>query len=150
MITVSFVGRLGADPVSRAVGQSTVCSMNMAVDTFQGQEKVTVWLRVNMWGVRGEACQRFLAKGRQAFVTGTLSQSEYTGRDGEKRTTLEVRADRVEFVGGAKEADQPAPAADGWNQAAQGVARRNGLAQGGHGWAGQPGGDPDGDDPIPF
>jgi single-strand DNA-binding protein len=59
----------------------------------------TLWFRVNVWGKQADAVNQFLSKGRQVYVEGRLSQQEYTDKDGNRRTSLEVRATDVQFLG---------------------------------------------------
>lgn len=45
-----------------------------------------------------ENCNRYLAKGRKVGVVGTFTVQNYTAQDGQKRYSLEVMADEVEFL----------------------------------------------------
>ncbi|MBT5093739.1 MAG: single-stranded DNA-binding protein, partial [Halobacteriovoraceae bacterium] len=47
-----------------------------------------------------------LAKGRQAFIEGSLQTRSWDGKDGQKRYTTEVVARNVQFLGG-REAGAP-------------------------------------------
>lgn len=40
-----------------------------------------------------------LAKGKQVYVAGTVEAREYTGQDGQLRTSLDVTADDVQLLG---------------------------------------------------
>ena len=100
------IGRLGRDPESRDVAETTVCNFTMAVDGRK--DDPPTWFRVAAWGKLGEVCQRYLSKGRQACVVGPVSVREYDGRDGEKRFSLEVTAREVEFLAGGKDEGSPA------------------------------------------
>ncbi|MBI3423022.1 MAG: single-stranded DNA-binding protein [Acidobacteria bacterium] len=55
-----------------------------------------------------------MSKGKQVYVEGRLRQVEYTDRDGNRRTSLEVTASDIQFLGtkgeGGDESDQPEPA----------------------------------------
>lgn len=138
---VNFVGRLGADPETRQVGQDAACSFRMAISEKRRDGEVTTWVKVTAWGKMGEACQRYLTKGREAFVVGTLTTSTYQGRDGQQATSLDVRASAVEFVGGKGQGQ------------GEGGGQRQQEQQGGGGWGGTPAGASagfDDDDPIPF
>ena len=96
-----IIGRLGRDPESRDVAETTVCNFSMAVDGRK--DDPPTWFRVAAWGKPGEVCQRYLSKGRQACVVGPVSVREYDGRNGEKRFSLEVTAREVEFLAGGKD-----------------------------------------------
>lgn len=154
-VHVSFVGRLGADPETRQVGQDSVCTMRMAVSEKRRDGEVTTWMKVSVWGRMGEACQRFLAKGRQAFVVGTLTTSTYTNRDGQQATSINVRALSVEFVGGqgGRGEGEEGGQGGGWSKGGGPTGGGGGGWGGGGGggtWGAPAQGGPDDDDPIPF
>jgi single-strand DNA-binding protein len=52
-------------------------------------------------------CAEYLTKGREVAVVGKLRFSEWTGRDGERRSKVQVAADAVQFLGSPKKAAQP-------------------------------------------
>jgi len=97
-----IIGRLGRDPESRDVAETTVCNFSLAVDGGRKDDPPT-WFRVAAWGKLGEGCRRYLSKGRQVCVIGPVSVREYDGRNGEKRFSLEVTAREVEFLAGGKD-----------------------------------------------
>jgi len=104
------VGHLGRDPEMRYTQEGTpVTSFSVATtrrwnDREGGQREETTWFRVTVWGRQAEPCNQYLSKGRLVLVEGTISASAWKGRDGEPRATLELRADRVVFLGGRGEA----------------------------------------------
>jgi single-strand DNA-binding protein len=51
------------------------------------------------WGKTAENCGNFLSKGKQVAIDGRLEQRSWTAQDGSRRSTIEVIADRVEFLG---------------------------------------------------
>jgi single-strand DNA-binding protein len=133
-------GRLGRDPETKTVGNDSVTKLSVASDHGWGEKKTTTWVNVDIWGKRGEACQRFLKKGSEVVVRGEVYTREYE-KDGQKRTSLECRADVVDFAGGKRD-DQ----GDG--------ARSSGGYGGGAGGqsysGGSSGSNPAPDDDIPF
>ena len=101
---ITVVGYLGKDPEIRYMPDgSAVCSFSVATTerkkTRDGDyQDATIWFKVNVWGKQGEACGQYLSKGSMAYIDGRLSQSEYTDRDGNRRTSLEIRASDVQFL----------------------------------------------------
>lgn len=96
-----IIGRLTRDPEVRYTQSGTaVCSMTVAVDRPRqaGKEKETDFIRVQAWEKTAENCEKFLSKGSMVAVQGQLRQNTYE-KDGEKKSTYIVRADRVEFIG---------------------------------------------------
>jgi single-strand DNA-binding protein len=55
----------------------------------------TDWFRVSVWGDRAERAAENLRKGNRVFVEGRFKTREFEGRDGQKRTSLEITADSV-------------------------------------------------------
>jgi single-strand DNA-binding protein len=103
---VILVGNLGADPELRYTsGGNPVADMRLATSrrytTRDGTSKEdTEWHRVVVWGKQAESCKEYLSKGRQVYVEGRLQTRQWEDRDGNKRYTTEVVAERVQFLGG--------------------------------------------------
>lgn len=101
---VMLLGRLGQDPELRTSTNGTVvwCSFSLATNRNQkiGDEwtEATDWHRVKVFGTQAELCHRYLAKGRLVHVEGAVTYDHWE-RDGQKRTSTVIRADRVTFVG---------------------------------------------------
>ena len=55
-------------------------------------------------GAQGENCARFLSKGRPVAVDGRLEWREWETQDGNKRQSVEIVADAVQFLGGRDDA----------------------------------------------
>lgn len=102
---IVIVGYLGKDPEIRYLPDGTaVCSFSVATtekkkDKSGEFQDVTLWFKINVWGKQAETANQYLSKGRQVYLEGRLSQQEYTDRDGNRRTSLEVRATDIQFLG---------------------------------------------------
>ena len=102
---VILVGNLGSDPEMRYTPNGkAVTSFNIATNrrytTSAGENKEeTDWFRVSVWGKQAEQCNQFLNKGKQVYVEGRLHARSWEGQDGQMRTSLEVTAERVLFLG---------------------------------------------------
>ena len=99
---VMIIGNLGSDPEmrytpsNRAVTQFNV-AVNQSTKNQQTGEWVeeTDWFRVSVWGDRAERMAESLRKGNKVFVEGRFRTREFEGRDGQKRTALEITADSI-------------------------------------------------------
>lgn len=106
---VIIVGRLGADPEVKAVGQgSTVTRLNIATsENWMGKDgqkqERTEWHRVVVWGKLAEICGKHLSKGRQVYVEGRLQTRQWEDQQGQKKYTTEIIANTVQFLGSAGE-----------------------------------------------
>jgi single-strand DNA-binding protein len=102
---VNLIGNLGRDPEVRYTqGGSAVANFTMATtDTWQDQagekKERTEWHRIVVWGKQAEIVGEYLRKGRPVYVEGSLQTREWTDREGNKRYTTEVRAQRIQFLG---------------------------------------------------
>jgi single-strand DNA-binding protein len=95
---IILIGHLGSDPELKSVGDNTVCNFSMAVNNPFKKDDPPVWYRIAAWNKTGEACERYLSKGNPVYVEGELNPREYESQ-GEKRTSLDVRANVVQFLG---------------------------------------------------
>ena len=103
---VILVGNLGRDAELRYTpGGAAVATLNMATTEVwndknsQRQEK-TEWHRVVLWGKQAESLQEYLTKGKQIYVEGRLQTRQWDDKDGNKRYTTEIKADRITLLGG--------------------------------------------------
>ena len=102
---VFLMGNLTRDPELRYVPSGTaVASFGLAVNrtynTSSGEKKQeTCFVRVVVWGRTAEICGEYLSKGSPVFIEGRLQYRAWDTPNGEKRSTLEVRAERVQFLG---------------------------------------------------
>ena len=111
---VMLLGNLGADPELKiSQNGEPILKLRMAttesyLDRNNTRQEKTEWHSVTMFGKRGEALSKFLAKGDRLFVEGRIQTSSYD-KDGEKRYRTEVIATNVILSGGGgKPADRPA------------------------------------------
>jgi len=94
-ITIAFTGNLGSDPEEAQSGAGPV-RLSVAGSSGWGEKKKTHWFRVNVWGKTREYALSALRKGDMVNIVGRFSVDEWEGRDGGKRTTLEVDCTELE------------------------------------------------------
>ena len=98
--TITLVGNLTRDPELRftTTGRG-VASFGIAVGRryqVNGEwQEQTSYFNVTAWGQLGENAAASLHKGTRVVVTGRLEQREYTTREGDKRTAIDVIADEL-------------------------------------------------------
>ncbi|MCU0607634.1 MAG: single-stranded DNA-binding protein [Candidatus Edwardsbacteria bacterium] len=116
---IFLVGRLTKDPEVRQTTNGTpVANFTIAVNrrykNAAGEWKdETTFVGIVAWQKLAELCKQYLAKGRAVLVEGKLQSRSWETEDGQKRSLLEVRADRVEFLdrGDSRPAAEPAAGA---------------------------------------
>ena len=98
--SITLVGNLTRDPEIRftATGRA-VASFGIAVGRryqVNGEwQEQTSYFNVTAWGQLGENAAATFTKGTRVVVTGRREQREYTSREGEKRTAIDVIADEL-------------------------------------------------------
>jgi len=109
---VMYEGYLVDDPIMRFTPQGQQVTnfrmgSNRSFKTSDGtQKKETTWLKVTVWGKRGENVNNWCAKGSQVIVTGRLrvgkngSPDVYQRTDGEYAASYEITADNVRILKG--------------------------------------------------
>ena len=102
---VFLAGRLTSDPELRYLPSNmAVAKLRMAVDrryrTKDGEQRnETLFINVTAWGKTAEYCQNNLGKGRPIMVEGSLRSNDWEDKEtGQKRTSIEVNADRVQTL----------------------------------------------------
>ena len=96
-----IIGNLGADPELRYTPTGkAVTNLRVAVNhNFRGPDgewqKETQWFNVEVWDDAAERAAERMRKGNKVFAEGQLRAREWEGKDGQKRTSLEIRFARV-------------------------------------------------------
>ncbi|NLY72444.1 MAG: single-stranded DNA-binding protein [Tissierellia bacterium] len=101
MNQVILIGRLTADPELRFAASTgrAVTNFRLAVDRPFSKEKKTDFFRIVVWGKQAEAVAKYLKKGSQCAVNGSIQIEQYTDRDGNNRYSTDIVANQVEFLG---------------------------------------------------
>lgn len=107
MNSISISGSLGKDSERRALGDGTPV-LSFSVADSMGRDKGTIWWNCSMFGKRADSLQEYLTKGQSVTVIGTITEREYTNKDGQKVKAQDVRVNDVALQGGKRDA-APAP-----------------------------------------
>jgi single-strand DNA-binding protein len=102
---VFLMGNLTRDPEVRYTPKGTaVGEFGVAInDTYKAQdgtlkESVT-YVDIEVWSRQAETCKQYLSKGRPVFIEGSLKFDQWESPEGQKKSKLRVRAERVQFLG---------------------------------------------------
>lgn len=116
---VILIGNLGRDPEVRHTANGTaVANFTMATterwsDPSGERKERTEWHRIVVWAKQAEIAAEYLRKGSPVYVEGALQTREWTDREGQKRYTTEIRAQRFQMLGRAGGGDREAVPAGG-------------------------------------
>lgn len=111
---VFLIGNLTRDPELRYIPNGTaVANLGLAVnrrykDANGNLQEEVCYVTVVLWGRQAETANQYLKKGSPLFVEGRLSYRTWE-KDGQKRSTLEVRGERMQFLGPAAGAQGRVP-----------------------------------------
>jgi single-strand DNA-binding protein len=104
MNNITVAGTLGKDAeVKYLANGDAIC--NFSVADSQGREKPTIWWNCGLYGKRAESLSQYLTKGQAVTVTGSVSEREWTDKEGNKRKSMDVRVNDVALQGGRKDAE---------------------------------------------
>ena len=114
---VILIGNVGADPEVRALeGGVKVARLRIAtterIYNRQTQEtkEHTEWHNVTLWRNLADVADRFIRKGSQGYIEGSLRTRDWTDKDGNKRYATEIVANDLKMLG--RRGDAPASGAD--------------------------------------
>lgn len=105
MNRVFLMGNLTRDPELRqTAGGISVSDLGLAVsEKYRNKEGLQVETKcfadVVVWGRQAETCSQYLVKGAPVIVEGRLQLDQWQTEEGQKRSRLRIRADRVQFLG---------------------------------------------------
>jgi len=113
---VLLIGNLTKDPELRYTPQGTaVVNLRMAINRKfknknQELKEEVCFITAVAWDKQAETCNQYLHKGSPLFVEGRLQSRSWEDNAGQKRSVIEVRAERIQFLGGAPGKTAAAPA----------------------------------------
>jgi len=110
MINLVISGHLGRDADRKQVGSQSVLEFSVGSTTKVKGEKVTTWVRCQLWGARGDKLAQYLTKGTRVTCVGTGSLRTWKNREGVEKTDLNCSVDQLDFSGGGQRQEQPRPA----------------------------------------
>ena len=104
---VILVGRLGAEPESRAFPDGgSICNLRLATseswkDRQTGERKErTEWHRVVLRNRLGEVAQQYLHKGSQVYIEGRIQTRKWQDQNGQDRYSTDIIGDSMTMLGG--------------------------------------------------
>lgn len=98
MNRIQIIGRLTANPELKSTKSGVqVCTFNVAVGRRFDKEE-TDFFPVTVWRDAAVHCNKYLTKGSQVAISGSLQIRRYDDKDGKKCTAVDLQADEVEFL----------------------------------------------------
>lgn len=95
------IGRLTKEPDFRSTANGTsVCTFTLAINRrfkTEGQQQAD-FIPIVAWGKTADICAKYLHKGSQVAVCGSIQTGSYDDKNGNKVYTTEVNAEEVQFL----------------------------------------------------
>ena len=129
---VIISGNLTRDPELRQAGNTSVLSFGVAVNDRRRNPQSGQWESVPnfvdciIFGTRADALAGLLHKGSKVAIDGKLRYSSWEGKDGKKRSKLEVVVNEIELMQRetSQQPQQPQQSQQGYQQSQQGYQQR--------------------------
>ncbi len=94
---VTLVGRISTDlELKQTQNGKSYCRFNLAVNRMN---EGTDFIPVTLWGKSAESTVTYQKKGSLILIDGSINIGNYTDSNGNKRTSFEVIAQNVQFLG---------------------------------------------------
>ncbi len=110
MNVVALVGRIGNDPEMRYTPSGlAITKFRIGVTRSrksESGEQETDWLDIVTFGKTAEFVSQYLDKGAQVGVTGRIQSRNWETQEGQKRYSVEIVAENVDFVESKAEAER--------------------------------------------
>ena len=101
---VVLIGNITRDIDLRYIQSGTaLAKFGLAVNEKYNDKETVAFVDITVWSKQAENCAEYLRKGSQVAIDGKLTYSKWETDDGQKRSKLEVTAERVVFLGGKSE-----------------------------------------------
>jgi len=108
MNNITIAGQIGRDAEIKYMPKGDPVASFSVADS-QGKDKPTIWWNASLFGKRAESLAPYLVKGQSVTITGTVTEREWTDKDGAKRKSMDVRVNDVALQGGKRDEAQARP-----------------------------------------
>ncbi|HPI10334.1 MAG TPA: single-stranded DNA-binding protein [Catalimonadaceae bacterium] len=107
--SVRLLGNLGKDPIIKSfsnggkVANCTLATPHLSKDKDGNKVEETDWHLIVIRGKMAEVAEKYLTKGSQIAVEGSLRSRKYNDSDGNERYITEVIVSDMQMLGGKKD-----------------------------------------------
>jgi single-strand DNA-binding protein len=106
MNNITVAGTLGKDCELKQMHNGDMIA-NFSIADSMGKDKGTIWWNCTLFGKRAESLSQYLVKGQAVTVSGSVTEREWTDKEGNKRKNMDVRVSDVALQGGRRESSEP-------------------------------------------
>ncbi len=103
---VILVGNLGQDPEIKnfdndgKLAKFSLATSSKFTDKGGNKQEKTEWHKIVVWGKLAGICERYLSKGNQVYIEGSLETKKWTNKDGKDQYTTQIVAKEMKMLGG--------------------------------------------------
>jgi single-strand DNA-binding protein len=105
MNTLIIAGTLTRDAEVKYLPNGDPIANFSIADNQGGRDKTAIFWSCGLYGKRAESLSQYLTKGQAVTVTGSVSEREWTSKDGDKRKSMDVRVNDIALQGGRRDAE---------------------------------------------
>jgi single-strand DNA-binding protein len=103
----AFIGRIVGDcKINYTATGKSVVNFSMAINEKYNDKEYANFVDIVMWGKFGEALSKYLLKGQQILVSGSIRQDRWQ-KDGQNHSKIKFVAKDVQLLGGKKSNGNP-------------------------------------------
>jgi len=96
---IILVGHLGADPEPKEMRDGKTMAKLRLATKAPTKEGGTSWWNVAAFRWSADYALQYLKKGDQVLVEGAVTMRDYEDKNGNKRQSVDIVADRIQSVG---------------------------------------------------
>lgn len=114
---VILVGRVGADPKIRTMGESGVKTARLRLATTEKwynkekneTEELTEWHNVTLWRNLADVADKYVRKGTLLYIEGTIHYRKWQDNNGVERQMTDITANTMQMLNKVEDAPKPEP-----------------------------------------
>ncbi|MFK5893243.1 MAG: single-stranded DNA-binding protein [Pseudomonadota bacterium] len=112
---VILVGNLGKDPeIINTESGVKIVNFSIATkstweDKSKNKQEKTEWHNISVFGKLAEISEKYLHKGMQVYIEGSLQTAKWEGKHGENHYTTKIIANTMQFLGSKSDSSQSSP-----------------------------------------
>lgn len=103
---VILVGRVGADPEVRMMGETGVKTARVRLATSEAftdkttneRKELTEWHNITLWRNLADVADKYVRKGSLLYVEGTIHYRKWQGKDGVERYMTDITATELKLL----------------------------------------------------
>lgn len=106
MNKIIIIGNVTREPERKSTASGLLYTRISVAVNRKSREQGADFFNVIAWNKLAETCAAFVSKGSKICVEGSVQIREYEGKDGVKRSTIDIIASSVEFLNRVERAQE--------------------------------------------